>query len=98
MPGNAKYENMDLLESVILPMANLRFTLEDILRNRELIDPQELLRGLQIVHKNAAAIHDQLTISRAPELFEQPERRTLTVLQDFDAPIIDATKQLEIAR
>lgn len=97
MPIDARYVNLELLESVMLPMANLRFTLEDILKNGRSVDLDEFFRGLQIVHKNAAAIHDYLIASSGTDYCEQPERMTLTALQDLDAQISHVGGHLEIA-
>ena len=76
MPVDAKYENLDLLQSVIIPMANLRFALEDILENERPIDTQDLMRGLRVVHRNAAAIHEHLTATTVPQETWEPDRMT----------------------
>ena len=97
MPSSAKYEGFELMENVMLPMGNLRFALEDILRTGASIDRPQLLRGLQAVHKNVAAIHDHLRFVGVPGCPVQPESSALSVQQDLDAPATSSDEHLEAA-
>ena len=81
MREDTKYDDINVLEKVILPMANLKLSLEAILSKEQEIAIDDLLRGLRLVHKNASAILQELTPNEVPGIPELPERRIPQILR-----------------
>ena len=83
MRTNTKYDDTNVLEDVILPMANLKYSLEAILNEEQRVSMDDLLRGLRLVHENASAILRQLNREEVPPIPELPERKTPGILREF---------------
>ena len=90
MRASTKYDEINLVELVVLPMANLKATLETILNRQHDITTEELLQGLHLVHQNASSILQLLPPTPAEHSFAHPPRKipeTLKALsKEKDAP------------
>ena len=60
MPGTPRYDDAEVIEKVVLPIANLRFALEALLDEQAAADSAQLIQGLKAVHSRVASIHDHL--------------------------------------
>ena len=83
MRKGTKYDETCIVEDVVLPMANLMYSLEAILNQEQEISTDDLLRGLRSVHKNARAILWKFSPEEATSLPELPARKTSMVLRAF---------------
>jgi len=83
MQENTKYDEINIMELVVLPMSNLKATLEAILNRKQDIPPEELLRGLRLVHQNASSILQHLSPTHADSTPTYPVRRVPQILRSF---------------
>ena len=83
MRVNTKCDDIDIMELVVLPMANLKVSLEAILNGQQDITPDELLCGLRVVHQNASSIIQNLTPAQADPTQEMSTRSIPNILKAF---------------
>ena len=97
MPDLAGYDDAAMMEKLVLPMANIRFALEELLKNRRTIDDEQLARGLQAVHRSVTEIHDELALHRSDCETKEAERRLPIILQTFRRELFAPSAQSNLA-
>ncbi len=60
MPVSPRFDDIDLMEKVVLPITNLRHALEAQLEDRGTVDMQQFLMGLRAIQSNASALRSGL--------------------------------------
>ena len=83
MPALPRFDDIDLIEQIVLPISNLRHALEAQMEEGSTVDLAQFLMGLNSIQSNASALHVRL---RAPSTGDMPEtgvRRLPKILRNF---------------
>ncbi len=85
MPASPRFDDIDLMEKVVLPIANLRHTLEAQLEVGNTVDLEQFLLGLNAIQSNASALHIRLQAPGTGEVPEAGVRKLPEILQGLSA-------------
>ncbi len=96
MPASPRFDDIDLMEKVVLPIANLRHTLEVQLEDGDTVDLEQFLMGLNAIQSNASALHIRLRAPSTEDNSKAGVRKLPAILRDFEADLLPGKMPTEL--
>ena len=96
MPASPRFDDIDLMEQIVLPISNLRHALEAQLEDGRSVDLEQFLMGLNAVQSNASALHVRL---RGPNTEDYPKegvRKLPEILRNFSKECLPNKKPAQL--
>ena len=83
MPASPRFDDIDLLEQIVLPISNLRHSLEAQLEEGSTVDLEQFLMGLNSIQSKASALQVRLRASSCNDGREEGVRKLAEILRNF---------------
>ncbi len=83
MPASPRFDDIDLMEQIVLPISNLRHSLEAQLEEGGTVDLVQFLLGLSSIQSNASALHVRMRATDTADYPEVGANRLPQILRNF---------------